>query len=86
MHRCAGSSCAFVSPPEALTVQSLFIELGSLWKNGYLESFNGKLRHELLDREISYPLTEAHRELWTTRRTALCQVTRVGSVANPRRG
>jgi hypothetical protein len=22
--------------------------------------FNGKLRHELLDREIFYPLTEAH--------------------------
>ncbi len=29
------------------------------WENGYVESFNGKLRDELLDREIFYTLTEA---------------------------
>ncbi len=37
----------------------LFIEPGSPWENGYVESFNGKLRDELLDREIFYTLWEA---------------------------
>ena len=37
----------------------MFIEPGSPWENGYGESFNGKLRDELLDREIFYTLTEA---------------------------
>ena len=40
-------------------MQALFIEPGSPWENGYVESFNGKLRDELLDREIFYTLTEA---------------------------
>ena len=40
-------------------VQTLFIEPGSPWENGYIESFNGKLRDELLDREIFYTLKEA---------------------------
>ncbi len=40
-------------------VQTLFIEPDSPWENGYVESFNGKLRDELLDREIFYTLTEA---------------------------
>ena len=43
----------------ALNVETLFIEPGSPWENGYGESFNGKLRDELLDREIFYTLTEA---------------------------
>ena len=43
----------------ALHVETLFIEPGSPWENGYLESFNGKLRDDLLDREIFYTLTEA---------------------------
>jgi IS30 family transposase len=30
-------------------VQTLFIEPGSPWENGYNESFNGKLRDELLN-------------------------------------
>ncbi len=42
-----------------LGVQTLFIEPGSPWENGYVESFNGKLRDELLSREIFYTLTEA---------------------------
>ena len=33
-------------------------EPGSPWENGYIESFNGKLRDELLDREIFYTLLE----------------------------
>jgi putative transposase len=40
-------------------VKTLFIEPGSPWENGYVESFNGKLRDELLNREIFYSLTEA---------------------------
>ena len=35
-----------------LGVKTLFIEPGSPWENGYIESFNGKLRDELLNREI----------------------------------
>ena len=40
-------------------VGPLFIEPGSPWENGYCESFNGKLRDELLNREIFYTLKEA---------------------------
>jgi transposase InsO family protein len=40
-------------------VQTLFIEPGSPWENGYVESFNGKLRDELLNREIFDTLLEA---------------------------
>ena len=40
-------------------VKTLFIEPGSPWENGYIESFNGKLRDELLNREIFTTLTEA---------------------------
>jgi transposase InsO family protein len=39
--------------------QTLFIEPGSPWKNGYCESFNGKLRDELPNGEIFYSLKEA---------------------------
>ena len=44
---------------ERLGVKTLFIEPGSPWENGYIESFNGKLRDELLNREIFTTLTEA---------------------------
>ncbi len=40
-------------------VKTLFIEPGSPWETGYCESFNGKLRDELLAREIFYTLKEA---------------------------
>jgi putative transposase len=42
-----------------LEVETLFIEPGSPWENGYIESFNGKLRDELLNGEIFTTLTEA---------------------------
>lgn len=42
-----------------LEVQPLFIEPGSPWENGYCESFNGKMRYELLNGEIFYSLMEA---------------------------
>jgi transposase InsO family protein len=40
-------------------VKTLFIEPGSPWENGYVESFNGKLRDELLAREQFDTLLEA---------------------------
>ena len=43
----------------SLGVKTLFIEPGSPWENGYIESFNGKLRDELLNREVFTTLTEA---------------------------
>ena len=42
-----------------LGVKTLFIEPGSPWENGYIESFNGKLRDEFLNREIFSTLQEA---------------------------
>ena len=42
-----------------LGVATAYIEKASLWENGYNESFNGKLRDELLDGEIFYTLAEA---------------------------
>lgn len=44
---------------QSLEVKPLFIEPGSPWENGYIESFNGKLRYELLDGEIFMTLKEA---------------------------
>ena len=40
-------------------VKTLHIEPGSPWENGYVESFNGKLRDELLSGEVFTSLLEA---------------------------
>lgn len=54
--------------------KTLFFEPGSPWENGYNESFNGKLRDELLNGEIFYTLREAQilieewRKLYNTKR------------------
>ena len=40
-------------------VKTLFIEPDPPWENGYVESFNGKLVDELLEREVFYTLHEA---------------------------
>jgi transposase InsO family protein len=42
-----------------LTVKPLFIAPGSPWENGYIESFNGKMRDEFLNGEIFYSVKEA---------------------------
>jgi len=42
-----------------LGVKTLYIEPGSPWENGHIESFNGKLRDELLNVEIFTTLFEA---------------------------
>jgi transposase InsO family protein len=43
----------------AVGAKTAFIERASPWENGYVESFNGKLRDELLNAEIFYSLAEA---------------------------
>ena len=60
------SSPTLSSPPtcrgdprwESGSLDSSDIEPGSPWENGYVESFNGKLRDELLDREVFSTLKE----------------------------
>jgi transposase InsO family protein len=44
---------------DRLGVRTLFIEPGSPWENGFIESFNAKMHDELLDREIFFNLEEA---------------------------
>ena len=39
--------------------RTLYIEPGSPWENGYCESFNGRLRDELLNGELFYSIREA---------------------------
>jgi len=43
----------------AVGAKTAYITLGSPWENGYVESFNARLRDELLDGEIFYTLREA---------------------------
>ena len=67
--RCS-RACSFDNGPEfvakavrdwigAVGAKTAYIEPGSPWENGYCESFNSKLRDELLDGEIFYTLEEA---------------------------
>ncbi len=51
---------------QRLNVETLFIEPGDPWENGFIGSFNGKLRDELLDGEIFYTVREARVliEMW----------------------
>ena len=69
----------------AVGAKTAYIAPGSPWENGYVESFNGKLRDELLDGEVFNTVREAqvlvdrwrrhHNTLWTN-----CQEFRVGAV------
>ena len=58
----------------AVGARTAFIEPGSPWENGYVESFNARFRDELLNREIFYSLREAQiiiegwRKLYNTKR------------------
>ena len=49
---------------QVVGVRTLYIEPGSPWENGYIESFNGKLRDELLNMEIFDTLGEAKVLVW----------------------
>lgn len=53
-------------------VETLFIKPGAPWKNGRVESLNGKLRDELLDRDVFETVLEARA---TDRRRRLCRIT-----------
>ena len=44
---------------DAVGAKTAFIEPGSPWENGYCESFNGRMRDELLNGEVFYSLREA---------------------------
>jgi transposase InsO family protein len=44
---------------QRVEVQTLYIEPGSPWENGYIESFNGRLRDELLSGEVFETVLEA---------------------------
>ncbi len=52
----------------AVGAKTAYITLGSPWKNGYVESFNARLRNELLDGEIFYTLREAQNVIESWRR------------------
>lgn len=43
----------------AVGAQTAFITPGSPWENGYVESFNGRLRDELLNGEVFHTIHEA---------------------------
>jgi putative transposase len=43
----------------AVGAKTAYIERGSPWENGFIESFNARLRDELLDGEVFYSLAEA---------------------------
>ena len=49
----------FVAEGAGMDQETAYIERGSPWENGYIESFNARLRDELLDGEIFYSLREA---------------------------
>ena len=52
----------------AVGAKSAYIERGSPWENGYIESFNARLRDELLNGEIFYTLREAQTVIESWRR------------------
>jgi hypothetical protein len=47
------------SSAPSVGAKTAYIERGSPWENGYVESFNARLRDELLNGEIFYTLREA---------------------------
>lgn len=51
---------------DQLAIKPLFIQPGSPWANGYIESFNEKMRDELSARKIFYSVKEAQvpLEMW----------------------
>jgi transposase InsO family protein len=69
--------------------QNAYIERGSPWENGYIESFNARLRDELLNGEIFYTLREAQivieswRRHYTSTRGVRACVRRVAGCATP---
>ena len=54
-----GGDQAYAGSHKGLGAKTAYIAPGSPWENGYVESFNARLRDELLDGEIFYTLREA---------------------------
>jgi transposase InsO family protein len=52
----------------AVSAKTAYIAPGSPWENGYVESFNARLRDELLNGEIFYSLREAEVVIESPRR------------------
>src|SRR5258706_8302644 len=80
----------------AVGAKTAYIERGSPWENGYIESFNARLRDELLNGEIFYTLREAqivieswrrhyntHRIQATNTRGVRARIRRVAGRATP---
>ncbi len=53
------ADCFAIACRAVVGARTAFIEPGSPWENGYVESFNARLRDELLNRELFYSLREA---------------------------
>jgi len=65
--------------------KTAYIEPGSPWENGYIESFNARLRDELLNGEVFYTLREAQ-IIDPTARIASLQTSSTGGLrASPHR-
>jgi len=63
-HLCSSANLNFIAETvrgwiTAVGAKTAFIEPGLPWENGYCESFNGRMRGELLNGEIFYSLREA---------------------------
>jgi putative transposase len=71
----------------AVGARTAYIERGSPWENGFIESFNARLRDELLDGEIFYTLREAQIviESWRRHYNAVRPHASIGYRAPPRR-
>ena len=69
-----------------LGVQTLFIERGSPWENGYVENFNGKLRDELLNGESVDHLAETAVQSGPTPQRVRLSTTRTGGHQSAHRG
>lgn len=69
----------------AVSAKTAFIDLGNPWENGNCESFNSKLRDELLNGEIFYSLAEAKviieawRRYYNTERPLVARLQTAGS-------
>ena len=55
-------------------MKTLYIEPGSPWENGYNESFNSKLRDELLNMEIYMDASRLQGMIWCVRTTGCSSI------------
>ena len=63
----------------AVGAKTIYIVPGSPWENGYCESFNSKLRDELLNMEIFSTLKEARGDVADAKRTRLALASNIGA-------